>query len=247
MNNQEDNIKISVITVSYNAESCIKATLQSVAKQDYSNIEYLVIDGLSKDNTLNLVKMITPMARIISEKDKGIYDAMNKGINYATGDYIIFMNAGDMFFNSSTLSEIVRQIKALTSLPDVVYGDTELMDKENKSLGLRRLRPPKQLTWRSFQEGMLVCHQSFIVRREIAPTYELKYKFSSDVDWCIRVLKKAQNTLFIDKVIARYLEEGTTTQNWKKSLWERFKVMCRHYGFLQTCLQHIKFVFIRQR
>ena len=160
--------RISIITICYNAAASIERTLRSVAAQTYPHIEYLIIDGASKDATLQLVAELAPQAKVYSEPDKGIYDAMNKGRARATGDYLWYLNAGDALPSADTVAELVAASCA-SSLPDIIYGDTRLIDSEDRDLGLRRLRPPRELGWRSFERGMLVCHQAFIVRRSLAP------------------------------------------------------------------------------
>ena len=239
--------RISIITICYNAASTITRTLRSVSAQIYPNIQYLIIDGASKDNTLELVRELAPEAEIYSERDKGIYDAMNKGLDRATGDYVWYVNAGDALASPTTVEDLVRATCTGDSLPDVLYGDTRLIDSEDHDLGLRRLRPPHQLDWRSFRSGMLVCHQAFVAKRSISPHYDLSYRFSADVDWCIRVLKEAKTTAFYPEPIALYLNEGTTTANHRASLIERFHVMRHHYGLVTTVLQHLRFLFDRKR
>ena len=239
--------RISIITICYNAASTITRTLRSVSAQTYPNIQYLIIDGASKDNTLELVRELAPEAEIYSERDKGIYDAMNKGLDRATGDYVWYVNAGDALASPTTVEDLIRATCTGDSLPDVLYGDTRLIDTEDHDLGLRRLRPPHQLDWRSFRSGMLVCHQAFVAKRSISPHYDLSYRFSADVDWCIRVLKEAKTTAFYPEPIALYLNEGTTTANHRASLIERFHVMRHHYGLVATVLQHLRFLFDRKR
>ena len=239
--------RISIITICYNAASTITRTLRSVSAQTYPNIQYLIIDGASKDNTLELVRELAPEAEIYSERDRGIYDAMNKGLDRATGDYVWYVNAGDALASPTTVEDLVRATCTGDILPDVLYGDTRLIDAEDHDLGLRRLRPPLQLDWRSFRSGMLVCHQAFVAKRSISPHYDLRYRFSADVDWCIRVLKEAKTTAFYPEPIALYLNEGTTTANHRASLIERFHVMRHHYGLVTTVLQHLRFLFDRKR
>ncbi len=238
---------ITIITICYNAQATITRTLESIQAQTYTELEYLVIDGASKDATLELVAQLAPRALVFSERDHGLYDAMNKGLKRATGDYVWYINAGDALPSPTTVEELVADAFAGGQMPDVIYGDTRLIDSEGKDLGLRRLRPPHELTWRSFEEGMLVCHQAFIVRRTLAPLYNLRYRFSSDVDWCIRVLKEAKVCYFIDRPIALYLNEGTTTANHRASLIERFEIMSEHYGLWRTLLKHLRFLFVRKR
>lgn len=235
---------ITIVTICYNAQACIESTLRSIDSQTEKDFEYLIIDGASKDNTLDLVRKITPYARIVSEPDHGIYDAMNKGLAYAKGDYVWFMNAGDRIYSPETLSKIS---KLLDSKPDILYGDTMIVGDHGEELGLRRLRPPKELSWKCFKNGMLVCHQAFIVKKTLAPEYDTSYRFSADFDWCIKCLKSAGSVVNSNLVLARYLKEGATTRNHRASLKERFRIMSKYYGFLPTVFKHISFLFVRKR
>ena len=121
------------------------------------------------------------------------------------------------------------------------------MDGDNRFLRHRRLTPPANLTWRSFRNGMLVCHQAFYARTDIArhTPYDMKYRFSADFDWCVRIMKKAEEMDLpladCGETIANYMEEGTTTRNHKASLKERFDIMCKYYGKISTCLYHVWF------
>ena len=252
--------KISVVTITYNAEAVLQRTLDSVLSQSYPYVEHLIIDGASKDGTLALAeqyreesteKAASHEVVIQSEPDHGIYDAMNKGLQKATGDYVLFLNAGDTLPATDTL-ELVMD-KAGDGV-GVLYGHTDVVDGEGNFLYHRRLQPPERLSWRSFRQGMLVCHQAFYARTEIAREipYDLQYRFSADVDWCIRVMKEAERRRLqlvnLHTVVANYLEEGATTKNHKASLRERYLVMQRHYGVVQTFLLHCWFVvrsFIR--
>ena len=151
--------KFSIITVTYNAEAVLEDTIQSVISQTYHHVEYILVDGASKDGTLSIIDRYRDrITRIVSEPDKGLYDAMNKGIRLATGDYLCFLNAGDSFHEDDTLQQMVRSISG-NELPDVLYGETELVDKEGHFIRMRRLAAPEVLTWRSFKQGMLVCHR----------------------------------------------------------------------------------------
>ena len=254
-------IRFTVVTITYNAEAVLKRTLQSVLRQTYGGVEHLIIDGASKDSTLQMAedyKRLSDQSElghkviIKSEPDKGIYDAMNKGLTQASGDYIVFMNAGDCFPQDDTLEQVVHRCRLMESpsdeLPAVLYGLTDIVDGEGKFLYHRRLQPPAQLSWRSFRQGMLVCHQAFYARTDIAKNlqYDTRYRFSADVDWCIRVMREAGRMNLplvpVGIVTANYLEEGQTTQNHRASLIERFRVMCRHYGFFRTVALHFWFL-----
>jgi glycosyltransferase involved in cell wall biosynthesis len=232
---------ISIITVCYNAEREIEATLKSVKEQSFKNYEYIIIDGASKDNTLKVISQseVEP-THLVSERDKGIYDAMNKGLALAQGEYLMFLNAGDSLYSTNTLQKIADAAKGS---PDVIYGDTAIVDAERNYLRPRKLRPPKTLTRNSFKNGMLVCHQAFLPKRELAMPYDMAYRFSADFDWCVKILSASKKCTQIDDFIVNYLEEGATTRNHIKSLKERFRIMCKHYGFFVTFFKHICFLF----
>ena len=237
--------KFSIITVTYNAGKVLEDTIQSVISQTYRNVEYIIVDGKSKDNTLEIVdKYRNHISKVVSEPDKGLYDAMNKGILLATGYYLCFLNAGDELHDNQTLQQIVHTLKG-TTLPDVIYGETAIVDKEGRFLHMRRLSAPEKLHWKSFKQGMLVCHQAFFARRELAVKhlYDLKYRFSADFDWCIRIMKEAKCLHNTRLTLIDYLNEGMTTQNHKASLKERFRIMAKHYGLFSTLLHHLWFVF----
>lgn len=236
--------KFSIITVTYNASSVIEPTLQSVAAQSYKNYEYLLIDGASTDDTVSkAVATGMEFAHIVSEGDSGLYDAMNKGIALATGDYLCFLNAGDALYAPDTLERMVAAIEDMPSLPCVIYGETAEVDDQRRFIRMRRLQAPENLNWKSFKKGMLVCHQAFFVRRDLAPRYNLKYRLSADVDWCIRVMKKSSQLVNTHTTIINYLQNGLSLQNHRASLIERFNIMCKHYGVLSTVLHHVWFVF----
>ena len=236
--------KFSIITVTYNAEKVLEDTIQSVIFQTYRNVEYIIVDGASKDHTLDIVnKYHNRINKVISKPDKGLYDAMNKGIQLATGDYLCFLNAGDKFHDSETLQKVVHTLKG-QELPDVIYGETAIVDEEGHFLHMRRLSTPAHLNWKSFKQGMLVCHQAFFVNRELAINhlYDLQYRFSADFDWCIRIMKKAKCLHNTRLTLIDYLNEGMTTKNHKASLKERFCIMAKHYGLISTILHHGWFV-----
>lgn len=239
----------SIITVTYNAANTLPATLASVKEQSCKLYEYIVMDGVSKDNTVQLAQNANiPNSHIISSPDKGLYDAMNKAIDIATGEYLIFLNAGDAFHSSDTLQKIADVIMN-HDFPGIVYGQTQLVNGNRQHIGDRHLIAPEELTLKSFANGMLVCHQAFIALRRITGHYDLRYRFSADYEWCIRCLQHSRNNVYIPHTIIDYLSEGLTTANRKTSLIERFKIMCYYYGTIPTIIRHLKFIprFIKQR
>ena len=234
--------KFSIITVTYNAADTIEDTIQSVISQTYHHVEYIIIDGASKDNTLDIINRYQEhITCLVSEPDRGLYDAMNKGMQLATGDYLCFLNAGDSFHEDDTLQLMVHSLRNTEKLPDVLYGETELVDSEGHFVRMRRLSAPETLNWKSFRQGMLVCHQAFFARRELTEPYDPHYRFSADFDWCIRIMKKASVLHNTHLTLIDYLAEGMTTQNHQASLRERFYIMTRHYGWLSTILHHAWF------
>ena len=235
--------KFSIITITYNAASVIEPTLASVAAQTYRNFEYLLIDGGSSDDTVAKAQASgIEFAHIVSERDNGLYDAMNKGIKLAKGDNLCFLNAGDAFHSSDTLDKIVAAIPDGTSLPDILYGETAEVDENRNFVRMRRLQAPEKLHWTSFKQGMLVCHQAFYARRDLVPMYDLKYRLSADVDWCIKIMKRSENMVNVGFTVVDYLQNGLSLQNHRASLIERFKIMCKHYGLFSTVAHHIWFV-----
>ena len=240
----------SIITVTYNAADTIGATMRSISRQSFSDYEHLVIDGASTDDTLRIASSLADgqHCTIVSEPDKGLYDAMNKGIDRASGQYLIFLNAGDTFHSPSTLAIIAEAIRR-SGNPGIVYGQTDVVDSSRKRLADRHLRAPEQLTLRSFANGMVVCHQAFIVLARIAPAFDTRYRYSADYDWCIRCLQHSRNNVYVPATLIDYLLEGISTVNRRKSLTERFRIMARYYGLVPTIMRHISFVprFIRRR
>lgn len=238
------NPKFSIITVTYNAEKYIEETIMSVITQTYHNIEYIIVDGASTDNTMDIVNKYKDRINvIISEPDKGLYDAMNKGIDLATGDYLCFLNAGDSLHEDDTLFGMVHSIHNHHEvLPDILYGETAIVDEEGHFISMRRHKAPERLNWKSFKSGMMVCHQAFFASRKIASHYDLKYRFSSDFDWCIKMMKIADKIHNTRMTIIDYRNEGMTTRNHKASLIERFRIMCNYYGYVSTVAYHLWFV-----
>ena len=256
---------ITVITCTYNAGSEVGTTLESVLSQTYADVEHIIIDGCSADDTLAQVRRYEQRSastsphrvKVLSEPDRGLYDAMNKGIKMAQGTYLVYMNAGDTFAAPDTLQTVADTAQASPVLPGVVYGDTCVVDAGGRVLGRRRLAPPEHLRWTSFRRGMLVCHQAFYARTDLACQclYDLRYRYSADVDWCIRIMKSAECCRLplanAHAVLAHFLDGGMTTAYHRQSLRERFRVMCRHYGVVSTVVMHLWFAlrapFIRRR
>lgn len=235
----------SIITVTYNAGTVVGTTLESIVDQSFRGFEYIVADGASTDNTLDILgdyKSRIPAMSVVSEPDKGLYFAMNKALERATGKYVLFLNAGDAFHSQDTLALYAR---AAHSNPAVIYADTDIVDINRRFIKHRHLSAPEQLSAKSFANGMLVCHQAFMLRRDLAEKYDTSYRFSADYDWCVRALKKMKpgESVNLHTVAIDYLADGLTDKNHRRSLIERFKIMCRHFGVIPTVLRHIGFMF----
>jgi glycosyltransferase involved in cell wall biosynthesis len=236
MNKRPELPKVSIITVVYNARTTLERTILSVISLDYPYVEYLVVDGGSTDGTLDVIKEYEEHINAwISEPDKGLYDAMNKGLNMSSGDYVWFLNAGDEVAAPEVLTRLFQQAVGA----DIYYGDTMIVDLEGKEIGHRRLSPPKALTWTDFRRGMLVSHQSILVARSLAGCYDLKYRFSADYDWVLSALKRARVVVNGQMVMSRFLDGGLTKKNIVPGLKERFNIMRKNYGFFATFFHHI--------
>ena len=228
--------KLSVITIVFNNVRDIERTILSVINQSYSNIEYVVIDGGSVDGTLEILNKYRPrISIVISETDNGIYDAMNKGLANATGDYVLFMNSGDEIYAPDT----VEKIFSTHPDADIYYGETEMFDENWKSLGQRRHKAPLQFTWKDFKHGMSISHQAIYIRRAITTLYDTNYKLSADIDWILRAAKNAKKIVNTKMYVAKYLVGGMSKKRHRQSLIERFHIFSNHYGSLPNLFNHL--------
>ncbi len=234
---------VTIITICYNAEEFIERTMKSVEAQTYPNIEYLIIDGVSKDNTLEIVQQYRHIvSKVVSEPDKSLYDAMNKGIRHATGDYIWFMNAGDRIATPQVLENAIKG----SNNADFIYGKTLRVTEDGKEHPWHKAHPSaNDLTWKSFRNGLIVCHQSMIVRRSIAPEYDLSWKHVADLDWILRVMKQVNTVHDTEEYMSLFLEGGYSNKTKRASLMERFKVLTTHFGIGETIIEHVSIVFRR--
>jgi glycosyltransferase involved in cell wall biosynthesis len=227
---------LTVITIVYNNARDIERTMLSVINQTYPLIEYIIIDGLSNDGTLGIIKKYSGgISKLISEKDNGIYDAMNKGLDLATGDYVIFMNSGDEFYEPDTVAKVF----ATAPDADIYYGETAMINDRLESMGRRRHKAPDSFTWRSFKYGMSVSHQAIYIRRSLTQHYNRQYQLSADIDWIIQAAKKARKIVKVKGYVAKYLVGGMSKTKHRQSLAERFDIMKRHYGLLPTLFNHL--------
>lgn len=237
----------SIITVVYNGSELLSGTIESVRRQTYPHIEYLVIDGGSSDGTVEIIRKYAaemPNLHWISENDRGLYDAMNKGLQRATGDFVWFLNGGDHLHASDTVEKIAGFVSPET---DVLYGETQLVDDARQPIGtmseLSTRALPLRLHWRDYLGGMLVVHQSFVPRRTLAPLY-MEGNLCADYDWCLRILKKSRQNVNAGEILCDYLMGGISKQRHRQSLRDRFLVMKKHFGLAAALLAHA-WIFIR--
>ncbi|MBO7276882.1 MAG: glycosyltransferase [Bacteroidales bacterium] len=232
---------VSVITVCYNSAEMLKRTIKSLRLQTYSEIEYIIIDGASKDNTTQIIKENQDIINLwISEPDNGLYYAMNKGLDIASGDYLIYINAGDMFYSPDTLEKVFANHQDDV---DIYYGDTMILAENQKEIGSRRLRPPKQLTKNSFRWGMTVCHQSILIKRTIAPKYNTNYRITADYDWVLTSIENAKKIVNTKLYISKFLSGGLSSKHIMKANKERFRIMCNHYGLITSLCYNFLMIF----
>jgi glycosyltransferase involved in cell wall biosynthesis len=213
-------MKVSIITATYNSASTVEASLRSVVSQDYQNIEHIIIDGKSKDNTLEVVeKYKDRIARIVSEKDNGIYDALNKGIANATGDIVGILHSDDFYPDSKVISKVVKTFEKGV---DSVYADLQYVDRENTGKVIRN--------WKSgnyrdgiFLSGWMPPHPTFFVKRECYEKYgsfNTILKSAADYELMLRLLHKHKiSTAYIPEVIVKMRVGGKSNA----SLMNRIK------------------------
>jgi glycosyltransferase involved in cell wall biosynthesis len=210
---------ISIITATYNSSATVRDTLQSVRSQDFKNIEHLIIDGLSSDSTLNIVRQYPHVARIISEKDKGIYDAMNKGIAAASGDIVGILNSDDVYNNEQVISSVMKAFENETV--DAVYGDLQYVKQDDLNKVTRTWRSGKFLK-NKFYFGWMPPHPTFFVRKKVyeeAGNFNLSLRSAADYEFMLRVLFKFNfKPYYIPQVLVKMRTGGISNASLKHRL-----------------------------
>jgi len=228
---------ISVITVVFNSKDLIRDTIESVLQQTYDRIEFIIIDGASTDGTADIIKEYDHRIDYwYSETDSGIYDAMNKGIRASTGDYLIFLNAGDTFATKCVLSDISKAI-VKNGLPDIVYGETNILTLDGCFIKL--LKPLKYIRRNiSFFGTRTVCHQSIFVSRAITPFYSDDYSLKGELAWYYDIfsLKPGLRAVRVLFPISNYLLGGVGDVSFIKNLKERIFVVWSKENILMFLL-----------
>lgn len=220
-------MKVSIITIAYNSGATIEDTIKSVVAQDYPNIEYIIIDGASKDNTLEIVERYRDrIAIVVSEKDKGIYDAMNKGVERATGDIIGILNSDDHYYDHTVISEVVHKFQ--TEHCDGLYADLIYVDRDNPDKVIRYWKSgnyaPGKFLW-----GWMPPHPTFFVKREIYEKYGLystDLRSAADYEFMLRVIHRHKITLsYMPRILTRMRVGGMSNvslkNRWRANMEDR--------------------------
>ena len=220
-------IKITIITVSRNSEKTINTTLKSVRDQNYRNIEHIIIDGGSSDKTLSIIKKFSHIKKMISELDKGIYDAMNKGLVLASGDIIGFLNSDDFYINDNVLSRVANVFINNPSL-DACYSDLIYVDSINVNKIIRFWQSTKFVSG-LFAKGWCPPHPTFFVRRSVYErfgNFDLNYNIASDVELMMRLLEVEKiNVSYIPELWIKMRLGGTSNKNFKNILIQNREVL----------------------
>lgn len=224
--------KFSIITVTYNAEESIEGTVLSVISQEFEDFEYIIIDGASTDKTLAILnKYDNEIDNVISEKDQGLYHAMNKGIHAAKGEFLLFLNAGDRFVNASVLNEVYSRISPKTRIVSADFINV----KEEGALDGRYI-PTKACTPNNLRKDFAACHQTVFIHRSIASEYDLRYKILADYKWVVQASLKCKPEAIAHSktAIVYYLDGGLSAQNVKQNVLERIRLHHELFGRIQV-------------
>jgi glycosyltransferase involved in cell wall biosynthesis len=234
-------LKISIITVSYNSDKTIETTFKSLSEQSYDDIEYIVIDGGSTDDTLNIVKKYSDIINImVSEPDKGLYDAMNKGIKLATGDVIGLINSDDLFYDHNALEKVVEVFKKNKKL-DSVYADLYYVSKHNINKIIRRWVTGNQ---RQFKYGWHPAHPTFYIKKNVYDKFglfDLSFSLAADFEIMLRFLDKYKiSTSYLKEPLVKMRLGGETNKSFKNIYYQNIECL---RAFKKNDLNVAKFLY----
>ena len=238
-------MKVSIITISFNAMVTIEKTLLSVANQSYENIEHIIVDGNSKDNTIDICKSYSHISKILSEPDKGVYDAFNKGIKLATGDVIGFLNADDTFYNENSIQDIVDAFS--NNETDIVYGNLDYVNEEGKVIRNWISKPyEKGLV----KKAWMPAHPSFYCKKKVYDRlggYNESFKIAGDFELCLRFLEVNQvSSLYLNKKLIKMLVGGISNSG-LKSKWIIYIEQLRAFKINKIYINPILLFFFKSR
>ncbi len=234
-------MKISVITICYNSSSTLSRTLQSVGDQDWPNVEHIVIDGASTDGTLEIIERHRArLANVVSEPDKGIYDAMNKGLDRASGDIICFLNADDHYASQYVLSRVVDQMRKHRL--DALMGDVSFFHATRPDQTVRRYRSdrfsPERLAW-----GWMPAHPALFLSRAVVERvgrFKTDYRIAGDFEFIVRVFHGGRvRYQHLPEVLVRMQTNGVSTGGWRSKIVLNREVLraCRENGLRTNMLK----------
>ncbi len=237
-------MKFTIIIPCLNAEKQLHKTLDSLLGQTCRDYECLIIDGGSSDATANLVanyQVSIPTLHFYSAPDKGIYDAMNKGVSLASGEYILFLGAGDSLHNAKVLDTVQTHLE--TNTPDILYGNVLLLPNTFSE-------QPKHLTNRFFYSGKMLCHQSIFAKKStlIEYPFSLEYVYGADKDWLLYCFHSNKIFSYLPITVSTYDTNGFSSRpEHRKALWmESGKILRKYYGFLMQPITILKYyLFIK--
>lgn len=221
-------MKISIVTVVYNNEKTIQDAIQSVLGQSYGNIEYVIIDGNSKDKTVKLISDYKDqLGYFVSEKDNGLYDAMNKGILACTGDVIGILNSDDLYQDLDVINDVMKQFKANPNL-DILYGDLVYVKSDDINKVVRNWKS-KTYYKRFFENANVPPHPSLFVKKKVyeeAGLFDLDYKIAADYEFMLRIFKKHNfNSIYFNRLIVRMRLGGASNASFSSIIKQNKEVL----------------------
>lgn len=220
-------MKISIITISFNAKATIEKTLQSVANQTYKNIEHIIVDGGSSDSTLDICNSFSHVSKIISEPDKGVYDAFNKGLKLATGNVVGFLNSDDVFFIENSVQEIVNAFTE--NRTDIVYGNLDYVTADGKVIR-NWISKPYEIGL--IKKAWMPAHPTFYCKKEVYDRlggYNDSFKIGGDFELCLRFLEVHEvPSFYLNKKLVKMLVGGISNSG-LKSKWTIYKEELRAF------------------
>ena len=236
-------MKISIITISFNAKATIEKTLQSVANQSYKNIEHIIVDGGSKDNTLEICNSFSHVSKIISEPDNGVYDAFNKGLKLATGDIIGFLNADDVFFNENSVQEIVNPFS--NNETNIVYGNLDYVNEEGKVIRNWISKPYEKGL---IKKAWMPAHPTFYCKKEVYDRlggYNDSFKIGGDFELCLRFLEVNKvPSFYLNKKLVKMLVGGISNSG-LKSKWTIYKEELKAFKINKVYVNPVTFFLFK--
>lgn len=233
-------LKISIITVCYNSVETIRDTIESVLSQQYPDIEYIIVDGASKDGTLELISEYGGrISKVISESDKGIYDAMNKGVQAATGAFVGILNSDDVFAGSDVIQNLVAHLQNNPSA-DAVYADLVFVQRKEMDVVTRRYSSSGFSPWK-VRFGFMIPHPTFYARRELFDkygSYKLGYRVSADFELMARFMSKGVKMVRHSAVMVKMREGGISTTGFWWRIHQNLEIVraCRENGIYTNIL-----------